>query len=382
MEQKEDVILIVDDNNNNLQLLGNLLKIYNYRLMLANSGIKALEAVKRKKPDLILLDIMMPEMSGYRVCEILKETDDFNDVPIIFLTAKSETSDIVKGFKLGGSDYITKPFEKEELLARIETQLTLKRQKDLIISQKNELTTKNDELIESEAKLKDALNTKDKFFSIIAHDLKSPLSSVMNLLQLIDSDFESFETEELKEIIQELSTSTKNVFSLLDNLLHWARSQTGKINYTPLNISVPLIVDQVSSVFTSLLQDKKINLKKNVDNYEIFADTQMVNTILRNLISNAIKFTPENGTIEVIATDNGEFVKFEVKDSGIGMSEEVINKLFRIDVHHTSLGTNNEKGTGLGLILCKEFVENNKGKIWVESKVGEGSSFIFTLPKT
>ncbi len=231
---------------------------------------------------------------------------------------------------------------------------------------------------------------KDKFFSIIAHDLKNPLGTFKNLTEMMYDMPEDFTEDERQDFIKLMKDSAGNVYSLLENLLEWSRSQRGKITFNPVEINFYDIVRLTINTLNPTAQTKKISLLNNVEqNLNILADPNLLNTVIRNLISNAIKFTPEGGTIEIGAIKKPSeglepsegSIHIYVKDSGVGMNEETINKLFRIDVNITSQGTSGEKGTGLGLILCKEFVEKHGGKIWVESELGKGSTFWFSLLK-
>jgi PAS domain S-box-containing protein len=228
-----------------------------------------------------------------------------------------------------------------------------------------------------------SLNTsKDKFFSIIAHDLKSPLSGLLGFTEILVEEFNDLQTEEIQEFIGHSHQAAKNLNALLENLLEWSRIQIGKIAFEPAEIDVESIFEDIFSLFNQNARNKKIRLEKKVDsNLKAIADKNMFKTILRNLISNGIKFTREGGQITVSAEKENDFIKISAQDSGVGISDENISKLFRIDVNYTTQGTNKERGTGLGLVLCKELVEKNGGKIWVESEVGKGTRFILTLPK-
>lgn len=230
--------------------------------------------------------------------------------------------------------------------------------------------------------LKSLNASKDKFFSIIAHDLKSPLSGLLGFTELLVDEFDDLQTEEVKEFIGHSHQAAINLNALLENLLEWSRIQTGNFALEPSKVNVESVFDDMISLFNQYARNKKIRLEKKVDAaLYVIADQNMFKTILRNLVSNGIKFTKENGSVHLTAIANEKFVNITVQDTGIGLSQENINKLFRIDINYTTLGTNKERGTGLGLVLCKELVEKNGGKIWVESEIGKGAKFIFSLPK-
>lgn len=353
-------VLIVDDVARNIQLVANFLKQAGYDINYALSGKSAINHVKFEKFDLILLDIMMPEMDGFEVCQKLKSSPDTKEIPVIFLTAKTDIDSITKAFEAGGLDYITKPFNKAELLVRVKTHLDLQHKK---------------------RNLKELNATKDKFFSIIAHDLKSPLNQLLGLSDILQKEIESDRNTEVLKLANLINESAKSGRLLLENLLEWSRSQTGSININPEILDLATLADEVIALNENNALQKYISIKNKISkNIIAFGDGNMIKTILRNLISNGIKFTQQGGEINLKASVSEYSVTVIVTDNGIGIAKDDINKLFKIDVNPKTIGNSNEKGTGLGLILCKEFVEINGGQIWVESVVGKGSSFNFSLP--
>jgi signal transduction histidine kinase len=222
---------------------------------------------------------------------------------------------------------------------------------------------------------------KDKFFSIISHDLKSPFNSILGITELLVSDYDELTSDEIKEMIKILRNSSVNVFDLLKSLLEWAQTQTDRMVYEFKNIDFYETSIKIVDILKTTALNKNILIKNEVkENTFVFADEKAIETVLRNLITNAIKFTKPDGTIKVETDIKDNEIAISVSDSGIGMCKESIDKLFKIEVNHTTIGTNNETGTGLGLLLCKEFVEKHGGKIWVESELGMGSKFSFTLP--
>jgi len=243
------------------------------------------------------------------------------------------------------------------------------------------LENKNQKIEQSENELRLLNAAKNKFFSIIAHDLKNPFHTVMGYSYLLSNDYEQFTEEERRKFASDIQHSTNNIFRLLQNLLEWSKAQTGRLIFIPREIELKKIIENSVSVLRSLADQKNIRIEFNFDNELcLFADPQMIETVLRNLINNAIKFTPENGLIEIIANQIDDKISICVKDSGIGISEEDALNLFQIDSTVKRKGTNNEDGSGLGLILCKEFVHKNNGILWVNSSSGNGSSFFFTVP--
>jgi len=238
-----------------------------------------------------------------------------------------------------------------------------------------------DSLKESEKQLKELNATKDKLFSIIAHDLRSPYGNIIGLSELLIQNITDADLKESEKYTRLLNSSAKNTLILLDNLLNWAKSQTGQLSFNPENIRSSDVILEIIGLNESLAKTKNISLKHSCsDETEVYADKNMLKTVLRNLISNAIKFTDVGGHIRVLAVLKQDHVEITISDDGIGMNAEKRNGLFNLTSNRTTVGTANEKGSGLGLVLCKEFVEKNDGKIWVESEEGKGSHFKFTLP--
>lgn len=250
-----------------------------------------------------------------------------------------------------------------------------KKRSNVLLEEKNELIEK------SEQELRVLNAAKNKFFSIIAHDIKNPFHTVMGYSFLLSKDYDRFSEEERRKFASDINQSTNKIFRLLQNLLEWSKSQTGRLIYSPIETDFKRILENAVSVLHALAGQKQINLKYTYDtDLIVFADPLMIETVLRNLINNAIKFTPDNGIVEIEAKKEKNTVEVSITDNGIGISEEDLQNLFRIDSKVKRRGTNDEDGSGLGLILCKEFVDKNKGTIWVESEAGKGSSFKFTIP--
>jgi PAS domain S-box-containing protein len=238
-----------------------------------------------------------------------------------------------------------------------------------------------DSLKESEKQLKELNTTKDKLFSIIAHDLRSPFNSIIGFSELLTVNSTDLEPEEKEKFCSIINVAAKNTLILLDNLLNWAKSQTGQLHFNPEKALFSAVIQEIITLKKSLAKAKNITLEYSLsDEIEVYADINMLKTVLRNLISNAIKFTELGGNIRVLATLKDQHVEITISDDGIGMNEEKCIELFKIASNTTTIGTANENGSGLGLVLCKEFVEKNNGTIWVKSKEGKGSDFKFTLP--
>jgi signal transduction histidine kinase/uncharacterized protein HemY len=258
----------------------------------------------------------------------------------------------------------------------------IKKKMNVQLKEQNEQIEKaNEQLKQKETELTALNATKDKFFTVVAHDLRNPLASLLNFSYLIVEKSDTLDTEQLKHFNQMVHESASNLNNLLENLLNWARSNTNKMRFYPLPQKLKPVVNSILLLNKITAENKKIKLVNTItDDIEVYADQQMLTSVIRNLVSNALKFTPEGGTITISAKDGFRDVEISVADTGKGISPEHLANLFRMDSHHSTPGTDNEVGTGLGLILVKEFVEKNQGKITAKSTVNEGSTFTFTLP--
>jgi two-component system, sensor histidine kinase and response regulator len=354
-------ILIVDDVPANLKVLGEILKGEGYKVRPVPDGRLALQVAEKEKPDLILLDIMMPEMDGYEVCRRLKGNQELSEIPIIFISALSETNDVVKALKFGGVDYITKPFKAEEVIARVNTHVKLYRQS---------------------IELKKLNITKDKFFSIIAHDLRGPMGGFMGLTDVLAEELRSMTMDEIQKYLDTMRKTATNLFSLLENLLYWARIQQGGVPFNPKGVLLHPVVIETIHMMQETANRKGIEIIYDIpEHIEVFADIHVLQTVLRNHISNAVKFTSKGGIVSLSAkVTSNKSVEISIKDTGIGMNQGMIESLFQLDSQNGRPGTDGEPSTGLGLLLCKEFVEKHGGHITVESEVGKGSIFSFTIP--
>ena len=237
-------------------------------------------------------------------------------------------------------------------------------------------------LIQSEEKLRELNATKDKFFSIIAHDLKSPFNSIVGFSDLLVEQVNEKNYEGIEKYAEIIMQSSGRAMNLLMNLMEWTQSQTGRMEFNPIYLDFTKLINEVIILFNDISIQKSIKINKSLpDKVLLFADAAMINTVLRNLISNAIKFTNTGGEINILLEERTSEVLISVSDNGIGISNQLIGKLFRIDESYSTSGTNNEKGTGLGLILCKDFINKHNGRIWIESEIGKGSTICFTIPR-
>ena len=374
-------ILVVDDVQSNVLLLKALLGREGFGIVYAMNGTEALEKVKSEHPDLILLDVMMPDMDGFEVAGHLKVEPEQAEIPIIFLTALNDSASVVKGFQLGANDFISKPFRREELLIRVEHQLSLVDARRIILRQTEEL--------------RKTIAGRDKLYSVIAHDLRSPMASIKMLCNTIMMSIDQQTVPgDVFEMLEMTNKTAEEVFSLLDNLLKWTKSQLGKLSNVPQPIDMVGLVDGVIEVFKPIAQSKSISLELNseIEFVNVIIDIEMIKSVVRNLISNAIKFSHKDTVVMVhvkvqditnenaTGEGNGKEVLVTVSDKGCGIKKEDQGKLLNEATHFTTFGTDSEEGSGLGLLLCKDFVNKNHGRLWFTSEEGVGSNFNFTIP--
>ena len=367
INRSEYKILIVDDVVSNVLLLKILLSNEKYQVCTANCGKMCIEQAKNEKPDLILLDVMMPDISGFDTAVILKKDPATREIPIIFLTALNNPSDLVHGFKVGANDFLTKPFNKEELLVRVMHQITLVAAKRLIQQQNEEL--------------RQTIGNRDKMYSVIAHDLRSPMASIRMVLNLVVSAVTPESVgQELFDLLDNANRESEEVHDLLDNLLKWTKSQTGRLTVVMQDLDLNDIIPGVVDIFTMIASTKHIKLNYSATDAPLVvrADNDMLKTIVRNLMSNAIKFSPEESSIDIIMQPEGDYAKISVRDHGVGISPERLGNLFKKG--ETTYGTGGEEGSGLGLQLCADFAHKIGGSVTVDSTLGEGSTFSVLVP--
>jgi two-component system sensor histidine kinase/response regulator len=362
-------ILIVDDVDANVLLLKLLISKAGYKTLTAYNGKEALDIIIKQNPDLILLDIMMPIMDGHEVARQLKEMPDKAEIPIIFLSALNSTEDIVQGFKLGAADYVSKPFNKDELLTRINHQISLIHAKRTISSQTEEL--------------KRTILGRDKLYSVIAHDLRSPIASIRMVMEVLINGIQKESLDpDMYDLLIMANRLTDDSFTLLDNLLKWTKSQTGRLSTVYQDdVDVMNLVRGVVEVIRGVAKLKNITVNLTGNTTRIARlDIDMAKTALRNLLSNAVKFSYDGSEVEVVIKEEEDKVIVDVIDQGAGINKEKQKLLFKADTHFTSFGTGNEEGSGLGLLLCNEFVKRNGGELWFTSEEGKGSVFSFYIP--
>jgi len=364
-------ILIVDDTPANIDVLKKTLTHYGFNIFIAPSGEIALKTIPKTQPDLILLDIMMPGINGFETCRRLKADKATRDIPIIFLTAKVEANDIVKGFSLGGADYITKPFCTEELLARIETQLKLhKTTKDL----KNEILSMHEAKEDSIAK--------SEFLSRMSHELKTPLHSVLGFAQLLEMSQNPALSEEQQQSIDQITSAGRHLLKLIEEVLDTTDLDSGNLKVLSEQISLKPVLEEALKAVAPEAKKRQITLNSNATPQEtifVKGEKKRIKQILIALLFNAIKYNKEAGSVAVNMSQNNGVVATSIKDTGEGipqgLTEQIFEPLFRQEHHKTLVG-----GIGMGLTTVKKLTEIMNGKIKVESQPGEGSCFTLELP--
>ncbi len=367
INRSEYKILIVDDVVSNVLLLKILLTNEKFQVCTANNGTTCIEMAKKEHPDLILLDVMMPDISGFDTAVILKKDDETKEIPIIFLTALNTPADLVHGFQVGANDFLTKPFNKEELVMRVMQQISLVAAKRIIEKQN--------------AELRATLSNRDKMYSVIAHDLRSPMASIRMVLNLVvQSSTPETVGPELYTLLDQANRESEEVHDLLDNLLKWTKSQTGRLNVVIQDLDLNDIIPGVVDIFEMIAQTKhiKLELQRTDQPLVVKADNDMLKTVVRNFMSNAIKFSPEGSSIEIIMSTEGDFAKVSIRDHGVGIAADRLDSIFHKG--ETTYGTGGEEGSGLGLQLCQDFARKIGGDCTVESVEGQGSTFSILIP--
>lgn len=359
------LILVVDDIPKNVQLLMDMLEKVGYTTSFALNGHEALEVVNTTEPDLILLDLMMPVMSGLEVCQKLKEDSLHREIPIIFLTASHEEEHLLKAFEVGAVDYVTKPFKKSELLSRVRTHLEFKHIRD--------------QLHKTQIKAEAANQAKSQFLANMSHELRNPLNAILGFSELIL--FNSSLSREDTQGLEIINSSAQHLLKLINGVLDLAKIEAGKMSLNEKEFDLFTLLKDLKNMFSLKADNRGLDLiidwDKDVPRY-ICSDEVKLNQILINLISNAIKFT-SSGTVSLKVSRNSDTnLRFEVKDTGAGIPPEEIGLLFK-PFQQTLIGSESGEGTGLGLSISQKFVRLMGGDIKVNSIVNQGTTFSFDI---
>ena len=341
--KEKNKILIVDDTPNNIQLLAALLSEKGYIVTAATGGRQALLAIEKSLPDLILLDIMMPEMDGYETCRTLKSSEITKDIPVIFLSAKHESNDIALGFEVGAVDYVTKPFNESELLARVKTHTELKKSRETIA----QISRERQELLR-----------------VLCHDLSNPIGFVVNAMEMTHDEPSFFE-----KVKDDIKSSMQNSLEVIELVRTMIALEENKLKLETSLVSLSEIIRNSLVMLTMRAEKKNIKITTDIpDGMHVRVErTTFINSVVNNILTNAIKFSEPGGLITVAAKDYGDKSELMIRDRGIGMPENVVNDLFDVSKNTSRTGTAGEIGTGYGMPLIKKFVNAYGGDLRVAS---------------
>ena len=354
-------ILIIDDNIENLKVVGSILQEEKFDIAVSLNGQSAINILLNNQIDLILMDVMMPEMDGFETCRRIKEIDNLKEIPLIFLTAKSQTKDILEAFEAGGVDYIFKPFNRMELIARVKTHL------DLYLAKR---------------KLEELYKNRDLIYSILAHDIRTPFNKVFQFLELINDGFIQANTPEYNELLSLLMEDKNRTKQLIDELVEWGKIQMNEQLTELCPVNVKPIADAVIVFLENQIQEKSIRIQNSIsEDLIVLGNEKSLEVIFRNLLVNAIKFTPNGGEINFSSEKNGKKATIILEDMGVGMTTDVLEKLFVKHEFYKTTGTNNESGTGFGIHLIKDLIRKNNATLEVKSQLNKGTTFKITLEK-
>ncbi|MEG4069977.1 response regulator [Microcoleus sp. Pol11C2] len=398
IEENKGNILIVDDTPENLQVLSATLSDRGYKVRGVINGKMAIRAARSGSPDLILLDIKMPEMDGYEVCTQLKEDPKTSDIPVIFISALDEVWDKLTAFQVGGVDYVTKPFHVAEVLARIEHQLTIQRLKKQLLDRNKELQEEIIERKKAEEEAAAASLAKSQFVANMSHELRTPLNAILGFTQVMSRD--SLLSHENLENLRIINRSGQHLLELINDVLDLSKIEAGIIGLDQRSFDLYQLLDTLEEMFQIKAETKKMQLRfsvqANVPQY-IKTDEKKLRVCLINLLANAMKFTHDGGRIWLrVSVESNQpqpaeseihpnstsveplLILFEVEDTGVGIATAEIDTLFDAFVQ-TQVGRKAADGTGLGLTITKKYVQIMGGDIWVKSVLGEGTSFKFNI---
>ena len=357
-------ILVVDDNEVSLRLLTTILHGAGYTVITGSNSEEALEQINTQSPDIILLDVMMPGMNGFSLCRKLKENKQTSDIPLIFLTSLSQKEDIIEGFNAGGNDYIVKPFNRQELLARVRNHLRL-----------YDTLQENKRLIRLS---EDASRSKTEFLASMSHEIRTPLNSIIGMAEVL---VETPLTDEQQDYVRIFRSAGESLLEIINDILDLSKIEAGQTALETIDFHLPSLLDSVVSILSvrAAEQNTTISVQLHSDiPHGLSGDPTRLRQILINLVGNGVKFT-ENGTVKISARIDAENkLLFSVKDNGIGVAQEKQELIFESFTQADSLTTRKYGGTGLGLTICKKLTKMMGGRIWLESSPGEGSTFFFT----
>jgi len=370
---RKNLVLIVDDMPDNLQVLAGHLVDAGCEILAASNGPRALALVRNRRPDLILLDIMMPDMDGFEVCRILKADPESADIPIIFITARTETDDIVHGFKLGAVDYVTKPFKPAELIARVRTHLELKSSRDL-------LYTYNRQLERISQHLRRVNEDKNRLIGIVSHDIRGAFGNVVSVSRILTENPELDEND-TDQLLRDIGVEAEHMIALAENLLNVEAIERREFKLKSERVETGQLLEFAISAHQLAASVKGIEFFLDCDGTPIRGDLTACRQIVTNLVSNAVKYSPEHSRVWLSAAANeaGQ-VQISVRDEGPGITPEDQKKLFQPFTRLSARSAGHEHSIGLGLSIVKLMAEGMGGEVACESQPGAGSTFTVVLP--
>jgi two-component system sensor histidine kinase/response regulator len=354
-------ILVVDDEPSNIFLLEGLLSAEGFTVSTAFNGREALVKVKTEAPDVVLLDIMMPEITGIEVLERLKSDPEVSDIPVIMVTAKSEAEDVAEALGKGAVEYIKKPINEIEMLARLRTILKLKQQED---------------------SLKNLLKSKEEFIRMVSHDIRAPFSSIAGFADILlnDTELSGKLNNEQKEFLTIIIDTSNFIVDYFNKLLSWSNLGASGLVLQKEPKALSKLIQTATVIFQSKIADKKINLRVDLESdFEIVADVTYLNQVIINLLSNAVKFTPDGGNITISAQKKKECIQIILADTGIGIKNVTPDELFGKSFHKSTRGTKGEKGSGVGLRICKMILDAHDFDFSFRSESNKGTEFIIEI---
>ncbi|MDM1046667.1 hybrid sensor histidine kinase/response regulator [Sphingobacterium hotanense] len=361
-------ILVAEDNPIHSLILENILRMQGYGVLLADSFDKAFSILSKDHVDLILMDVIMGDMSGFDIVKTIMETPEYQDIPVIFITSLDSTEDIIRGFDSGAVDYIRKPFEPQILLRRVRQQINLLYQRKFIETQKKSLEA--------------AIASRDQIYAIISHDLRTPIASLKMILNILSLQEVHKDQESLRQMVYSGNDIAEQLFSLLDNLLKWTKSRLGMLSFVPQSVQFDQVIFGVVEVLrpTALLKD--ITIETCIEScITIYFDTDILKSVIRNLLINALKFSHKGSSVKILLYSEGSCAVMEVVDTGVGMDESIQKSIRESLPSGSRPGTANEQGSGLGLWIVKQFVQGKEGEFFFESVENQGSKFGLRIPK-
>ncbi len=365
-ERLSHTVLVVDDNPVNPRLLTSILHGANYQVLTAGNAEEALQLIENQVPDIILLDVMMPGMDGFSLCRKLKSDDKFADIPLIFITSLSQQEDIVEGFNAGGNDYIVKPFNRQELLARVRNHLHM-----------YNMLRENKRLI---ALSEDASRSKTEFLASMSHEIRTPMNAIIGMAEVLN---DTTLTEEQRDFVRIFRTAGESLLAIINDILDLSKIEAGQTESENIDFHLPSLLDSVASILSVRATERNVNISIDIHPdipSGLRGDPTRLRQILINLIGNGVKFT-ENGTVEIFVKKDSETeLLFSVKDDGIGIPADKQQLIFESFTQADSMTTRKYGGTGLGLTICQKLTRLLGGEIWLNSEPGVGSTFFFTFP--